>query len=537
MILVSKSRIATFSASGAWGRVTLDGLLRKNAKSRPDALALADAPDREEWTGGAPRQLTFAELDAEIDAVAGLFGALGVDVGTVTGLQAPNTTDTLITFFAALRAGLIVTPLPLTWRETDLIAGLDILGAKAVIGADRLESQRLAEYCRNAATKLFGMRYVLGLSGDLPDGIVSLAGLRAETGDLPPPEAAVTADDVATVTWATPLGGDPVPLPRSHNQWIAAGLMHMLEARFEPGMPILNPYAPTGLVGLGAAIAPWLLSGAEMHLHHFRGLDAMAEHAASAGIRHIIAPASLVDPLATRLDSRDGDAVRMTAVWSNGHPKNNGPLVAKRGDLDLSNIGDYAYVVAPRAEATPSALPLGMLSTPSAGKAAPVLVESRIVDGHFALAGPMVPDVSWPGNRVSPIPLTDDAYVLTGVPAEEYDEGANLAHPRAYSGSRFFAGGATIVPHALDLVYSECPEVDEGAAFFIDDPVLGARIGAALAAAEGETPTAEALRIFLEEMRVAIDKHPAKVILVDQVPREVDGTVDREELAELAKGF
>lgn len=530
MILVDKSRIAAFSASGAWGRVTLDGLVRKNAKSHPDALALADAPDRASWTGGAARQLTFAELEREVDETAALLAVIGLDAGAVVGLQAPNTVDTIIVLLAALRAGLIVTPLSLTWREADIRATLDILGAKAAIAVDRIESQRPADYCRNAARKLFGIRHVLGLGEALPDGVLSLADLRREAGPVPPVAPRTGADDVATVTWAAPLGGDPVPLPRSHNQWIAAGLMQMIEARFEMGTKIVSPYAPNGLVGLAAVIAPWLLSGAELHLHHFRSLDGLAEHALAVGADHLFAPAPLVDPLAARLARGEAQPARITAVWANGHPSSNAPI-AFDARIDLTNLGDYAYVSARRHDDGPAALPLGALSTPSAGEAAPVLLETRLGPEGFAVKGPMVPDVGWPGNRATPIRLDDKGFVMTGLAGAALPEDPDHARPTAHAGPSCFAGGALVDPASLDRLYSECPEVEEGAAFFIDDPVLGARLAAALVQQDGETASAEALQAYLDDMRVAIDKRPVEVVLVPEIPREVNGSVDREELA------
>jgi len=57
MILISSQR------PGA-GRTTLDQLLAANAQRAGDTLALFDAPDRPLWTDGAPRRLTWTQIDA-----------------------------------------------------------------------------------------------------------------------------------------------------------------------------------------------------------------------------------------------------------------------------------------------------------------------------------------------------------------------------------------------------------------------------------------------------------------------------------------
>ena len=49
---------------------TLDDLFRRTAARRPDAIALADPPDRESFTDGPPRRLTYAETDRIVSAIA-----------------------------------------------------------------------------------------------------------------------------------------------------------------------------------------------------------------------------------------------------------------------------------------------------------------------------------------------------------------------------------------------------------------------------------------------------------------------------------
>ena len=54
-----KARIDELTALGLWGEDTLHGLLAQQAGRRPDALAVADQPNREELTGEPARRLSF----------------------------------------------------------------------------------------------------------------------------------------------------------------------------------------------------------------------------------------------------------------------------------------------------------------------------------------------------------------------------------------------------------------------------------------------------------------------------------------------
>ena len=49
-----------YHATDAWGDTTLDALFRQTARLHPTRMALVDAPDRADWTGGDSRSLTYS---------------------------------------------------------------------------------------------------------------------------------------------------------------------------------------------------------------------------------------------------------------------------------------------------------------------------------------------------------------------------------------------------------------------------------------------------------------------------------------------
>ena len=66
---------------------TLDDLFRRAAARRPDALALVDPPDRDSFTDGAPRRLTYAQADRVVSAIAARLRTLGLPTDAVVGIQ------------------------------------------------------------------------------------------------------------------------------------------------------------------------------------------------------------------------------------------------------------------------------------------------------------------------------------------------------------------------------------------------------------------------------------------------------------------
>src|SRR5678815_2737341 len=75
------------------------------------------------------REVTFGELDAEVDRIAAALQRDGVGPGGVVALSAANSIDYAIVFFAALRAGAAVAPVPQSTAPAGLAAMVADSGA------------------------------------------------------------------------------------------------------------------------------------------------------------------------------------------------------------------------------------------------------------------------------------------------------------------------------------------------------------------------------------------------------------------------
>ena len=247
-------------ASGAQAtngnRLTLDDLFRRAGVRRAAAIALADPV----------RSFTFTQADRAISAMAARLRASGLATDTVVALQLPNTIESVIALLGVLRAGMIAAPLPLLWRQQEMIAALSRAGAKAIVTFDAQ-----ADTAVQVAAELFPIRAVCGFGHDLPDGVAPLDDVLTARAELLQPfvRAGNAADHVAAMTFDFIAGGI-VPVAHSHSELVARGVDVVREAALAEDMAALSTIPATSFAGIALAVMPWLVGGGTLVLHpHF----------------------------------------------------------------------------------------------------------------------------------------------------------------------------------------------------------------------------------------------------------------------------
>ncbi|WP_344648331.1 AMP-binding protein, partial [Cryptosporangium japonicum] len=112
--------VADYQARGWWSDETVDQLFRDRVAERGEHLAIVDPANRAALLGGEPRRLTWSELDGEVTWLAARLLELGLRRGDVLGVQLPNTVELAEVYLAAWTVGVIVSPLPMQYREREI---------------------------------------------------------------------------------------------------------------------------------------------------------------------------------------------------------------------------------------------------------------------------------------------------------------------------------------------------------------------------------------------------------------------------------
>jgi hypothetical protein len=373
---------------------TLDGLFRRLLARQPDALALADPPDKARVTGQPPLRLTFAQADRAIAALAAHFVEAGLPANSVIAVQLPNTVEFVLTVLAAHRAGLVVALLPQLWRQAELTVALNRTGARAVVTTGRIDGVSHADLAMNAAVEAFSIRHVCGFGDDLPEGMAFLDDVIAKA-PAAAPSAVQDGRRAAIISFDVTADGFRA-VPRTHLHLIAGGLAIFLESGVPQGATTLSAFAPSSFAGVTSSLVIWLLSGGALILHHPFDAGVLKQQINEQACDTLVAPAPLVLRLAEA-----GTLSRMPALhhviglWRG--PEQVASSLAWPAEqarlTDVYLFGEAGLFGARRADdGAPNLIQVGPHRAPRDAENASITGEILLTPkGTLALRGPMIP--------------------------------------------------------------------------------------------------------------------------------------------------
>ena len=381
--------------------VTLDHLFRYAAVQRPDDVALIDPPNRAAFTSGAPRTLTYREADRAVTAIAARLRGLGLATDQVVGLQLPNTIEGVLALFGVLRAGLVVSPLPLLWRRRDCTAAMTETAARALISMARIGATDHGEIAMNTAANAFTIGHVCMFGGG-DDGVIPLDDVLTETASAFTPlnrgkEAAL---HLAAVTWDVDSAGS-MPIARSHVELMMAGFEVMLEGRFAAQSVILSSLCLGSLAGIATTLTTWLLARGTLVLHHPFDPAVMRRQIVDHQCDVVILPGGLAVRCAEAGMFRDSAVSKVVAVWRAPERLATCPKwpTAWPAMMDVTVFGETGLFAVTRGDDGKYAgIKPGPRQPTSTRLQTQLLIEAaRTFEGTLALGGPMVPHHPFPG--------------------------------------------------------------------------------------------------------------------------------------------
>ncbi len=149
--------------------------------------------------------------------------------------------------------------------------------------------------------------------------------------------------------------------------------------------------------------------------------------------------------------------------------------------------------------------------------------------GQIEVRGPNVFKGYWQMPEKTAAELRSDGFFITGdlgmVDADGY------VHIVGRNKDLIISGGYNIYPKEIELVLDEQPGVLESAVIGVPHPDFGETVLGVLVPAPGETPDTDAIMDAVRDV-LARFKHPRKLVVLDELPRNTMGKVQKNILRE-----
>ncbi|WP_237153544.1 AMP-binding protein [Oryzibacter oryziterrae] len=543
MILTSEERAKQHVASGAWNHVTLYQMFKRTVASRRNEIAFEDIGPSA--IPGLSSRLTFTDAERRVDGLAAFFAGIGLKADMVIGIHLPPCVDASVIVLAAMRAGLVVCPLPVYWSKAEIEAAVEAASIKAIVTASEIEDDPSGEMVRDVAAETFAIRFVFAVGAGLPDGLIDLAEVLADVEALgPPPEIqrrGQAAEHVALLSMAKSADDKLLIVPYSHNQLMAIGVGHLLEGGIAGSDTLLSTMHPASLASVGGALATALLSGSTVAFHHGTSLAGLVEAVEVSAAKRVILP----EAMGPALSEYVADDIAFSLVGTGLGFTRPEAIRPERATLDLITLGGLCLIPRARdADGEAVQLFVGPTRMGRNNDAGPVIYETRVkprikagdrratlTQGELHLTGAIIPDAPWPephsGKSGAMLAVTSDGYLRTGLQVEVHDERLVILGSLTET---IQVAGTTVSPARLDELFKRHPQVQDAAVFPIEAGPVGNRLGVAVVPKPGEYPKLLDILIWLDGEKAGALDRPVSVIAVPEIPRAADGAVLRQAL-------
>jgi len=493
-----------------------------HAQHRGDALALGCAEDG--------RRTTWAELEARVAGVAATLHALGARQGARVALISENDPRVFEVQFACMRLGALF--VPLNWRlHVNELVDICLDAQPCVLVHDEQWAEVAAPLAEKAGVaQRFSWPGAPGAT-DYESAIASATPLRA-TDDL-------AMDHPTHILYTSGTTGKPKGALSTHSTmvWQALNTAHTTGFS-ETGCHQLNAMPLFHAGGLQVMANPILyfggavttmtrfvpdqvlahLTNSEPPITHFAAIALMYQAIADlpgfaqadlSHIRHMVVAGAIATPELLQLWADRG-----TPLQPQYGGTEMGPLVTALDD---------------------EAAHLTKAKNGSTGRRA-LHTQIRLVDsdhadvgdgvtGEIWLRGPSVTPGYWGLSKADY--FTDDGWFKTGDAAHRDEDGFYYLAGRVKE--MFKSGGENVYPAEIENVLSLHPGVQDVGVVGIADEKWGEVGLVVVVPAPGADITLDDLNSFAAQ-RLARYKLPKKLVLVDDLPRNVTGKLSRERL-------
>ncbi len=507
-----------FIADGLWRDDTLSKWLARHAAGRPEAPAIRTC-------GPGAAEISYAELAARVDRLGASLVGLGLRPGDVIAVQLPNLPEFLIAYLAIAGLGAVMSTLHMPYRAAEAEALLAHIRARGVICLSEAGDYKAAEAMLGMREALPRLEHVIAL-GPPVAGAHDLAALiesedKVEAEPLPEP----VASDPFLLLYTSGTTAAPKGVPLSYHNMLSNARVGVGEHGLTADDVILSAAPFSHLYALYSFHLALCAGACTLLLPAFNPPELAVTIETGQATVLFTAPAHLAACIGAGLfDRHDLGSLRLAVVSGSACP----PRLAKDFDAKMPN-GHMAQLWGmTETQAGLYSRPGDALeiSATTAGRASPG-TEVRVVDGkdqpapagaegELQVRGCLLFPGYFRNDDANRAAFAGDGWFRTGDLAVM--DGAGNVAITGRTKDIINRGGVKYNPLDVEALLDRHPKIVQSAIVPMPDPVLGEKACCFAVAEPGETVTLEELCAWLGEHKIAKNKLPERLELIDEMP-------------------
>ena len=470
------------------------------------------------------RELTYAGFLAMASRFAHVLRDKGVEIGDRVAVQIGKSAEALAVYAACVQAGAVFLPLNTAYTASEISYFVGDAEAKLLI-CDEKNRDKLAPVCEKSGARL------MTLNGDGSGSFSGAADGKPETFD----PADRDANDLAAFLYTSGTTGRSKGAMLSHDNLLSNAQSLVEYWQFTDSDVLLHALPIFHTHGLFVASNVSLLAGGAMVFLPSLNMDQMFEFMPRATTM------MGVPTFYTRLlgDERlTKDAVKHMRLFISGSApllaethvefeERTGQRILERYGMTETNMNtSNPYEGERRAGTVGFALP-GVsvrVCDPDTGRE---VIAGKT--GVLEVKGRNVFKGYWNMPEKTAEEFRDDGYFITGDLVEISEDGYVTIVGRAKD--LIISGGYNIYPKEIEMVLDELPDVNESAVVGAPHPDFGEGVVAVLVAKPGRKLEEQKIMDAISD-RLARFKQPKRIFMLDELPRNTMGKVQKNVLRE-----
>ena len=497
---------------------------------------------------------SWQEFQAEVDALAAGFIALGLRVGDRVGIWSPNRAEWLVTQFATARAGLVLVNINPAYRVAELEYALNLSGCRAIVTAEQLKSSKYLEMLQRLAPELArcapgalqsarlpSLEMVIRLGDEHTPGMLNYTGVLAQgraSVDAPALDAlgaGLSCHDAINIQFTSGTTGNPKGATLTHHNVVNNARFIAQAMNFTENDSLCIPVPLYHCFGMVLAVLACVSTGATMvfpgeSFEPVATLQAVSEERCTA--LHGVPTMFIAELDHPRFAEFDLSRLRTGIMAGSPCPIETMKRVIAEMHLSEITIAYGMTETSPVSFQSSTTDPLERRVS-TVGRIQPML-EAKVVDadgnvvpvgekGELLVRGYSVMQGYW-GDEARTREAVQGGWMHTGDLATLDAEGYCNIVGRAKD--MLIRGGENVYPREIEEFLFRHPKVQSVQVFGVPDAKYGEEICAWIVPKPGQTCTEDEIRDFCRD-QIAHYKVPRYIRLVQDMPMTITGKVQK----------